>query len=242
MPNGFTIVELLVVITIIVILLALLAPGLDRAVEAAERVRCASNMHAQHAAIALYALAYKKFIPPVRDPGTQAQPTNHWPRWFRDVDPNNTQTVWYWNLGFLWKTGQLRDNGQAYFCPSQKNPGLTYATYSASGFPTDTGSPPLSAVGVRSAYYYNPTCISAADRTRRHRKLADLHGDILLVFDSIEGVASIAHGAEGWNRLFGDGSARYAENRWVAENIPRIDFGNAGYDFYDQVIESLAKD
>ena len=43
---GFTIVELLVVVAIIVVLMSLLAPALDRAVDAAEIARCAANLHA----------------------------------------------------------------------------------------------------------------------------------------------------------------------------------------------------
>lgn len=43
-PNAFTLVELLVVITIIVILLALLIPAMDRAIGHAERARCSYNL------------------------------------------------------------------------------------------------------------------------------------------------------------------------------------------------------
>jgi prepilin-type N-terminal cleavage/methylation domain-containing protein len=43
---GFTIIELLVVVTIIVVLLALLTPALDKAIESAERAKCAANLDA----------------------------------------------------------------------------------------------------------------------------------------------------------------------------------------------------
>lgn len=46
MRTAFTIVELLVVVSIIVVLLALLSPALDRAVEAGVRANCASQQHA----------------------------------------------------------------------------------------------------------------------------------------------------------------------------------------------------
>ena len=53
-PSGFTLVELLVVITIIVVLLSLLTPTLDRAVNEAQLVGCLGNQHAIATAQWLY--------------------------------------------------------------------------------------------------------------------------------------------------------------------------------------------
>ena len=61
---GFTLIELLVVITILVLLLALLAPALDRAISAAEKVRCGGNLHAIGTATFQYALDGKRRLPP----------------------------------------------------------------------------------------------------------------------------------------------------------------------------------
>jgi len=44
-PNGFSLVELLVVIAIIAILVALLLPAVQAAREAARRAQCQSNLH-----------------------------------------------------------------------------------------------------------------------------------------------------------------------------------------------------
>ena len=53
--DGFTVVELLVVVTVIVFLAAMLAPALDGALESAMRVRCASNLRVIHGASHQYA-------------------------------------------------------------------------------------------------------------------------------------------------------------------------------------------
>ena len=60
--SGFTLVELLVVVTIIVILLALMAPALDKAVEAAQRAKCAANMHSIATGAVTYAILNKRVL------------------------------------------------------------------------------------------------------------------------------------------------------------------------------------
>ena len=62
--RAFTLVELLVVITIIVILLALLTPAIDRAMYEAEMAVCAANMRGVGTAIGMYAADNKSFYPP----------------------------------------------------------------------------------------------------------------------------------------------------------------------------------
>ena len=68
--TGFTLVELLVVVTIIVVLLALLAPALDQAIYQAELAVCAANQRGTASAVTLYAGGNKRsypYRPGVRD-------------------------------------------------------------------------------------------------------------------------------------------------------------------------------
>jgi prepilin-type N-terminal cleavage/methylation domain-containing protein len=62
-PKAFTLLELLVVITIIVVLLALLTPALDRAIYSAELVSCATRLRAVVSGAQTYALQYQRHYP-----------------------------------------------------------------------------------------------------------------------------------------------------------------------------------
>ena len=63
MKHGFTLVELLVVVTIIVVLIALLVPALDQAVYQAELAVCGSNLHNVGVGVNTYAMDFKRRYP-----------------------------------------------------------------------------------------------------------------------------------------------------------------------------------
>jgi len=61
--SAFTLVELLVVVTIIVLLLALLAPAMDKAIYQAELAVCASRLDAIGTGAQLYAINHSRWYP-----------------------------------------------------------------------------------------------------------------------------------------------------------------------------------
>ncbi len=77
--RAFTLVELLVVVTIIVILIALLAPAIDKAIYQAELAVCGSKQHAIGLGVTQYAGEYKRWYPyrkAVHDQVAQMWPMN----------------------------------------------------------------------------------------------------------------------------------------------------------------------
>jgi prepilin-type N-terminal cleavage/methylation domain-containing protein len=61
--RGFTLVELLVVITIIVILLALLAPAMDQAIYQAELAVCGARLRSTAVSVQAYSFNYRRHYP-----------------------------------------------------------------------------------------------------------------------------------------------------------------------------------
>ncbi len=67
-PIGFSLVELLVTITIIGVLMSLLLPAVQAAREAARRVGCVNNLHQISVALQVYHTANKSFPPGCLEP------------------------------------------------------------------------------------------------------------------------------------------------------------------------------
>jgi len=82
--NAFTMIELLVVITIITILAGMLLPGLNMAREKAKQTKCAGNCHQIDVAIHNYIDDHNDCIPYVADAGFPSPVINYWSENFQD--------------------------------------------------------------------------------------------------------------------------------------------------------------
>jgi prepilin-type N-terminal cleavage/methylation domain-containing protein/prepilin-type processing-associated H-X9-DG protein len=137
--RAFTLVELLVVIGIIALLISILLPALSKAREAANSLKCASNLRSIGQGISQYLVDYRGFFPPSNyykglsmDPAAGQQPTtpiNGYVHWSSFLYGDKTKLGT--DAPFLSTTGW--DMLQ---CPSLANGGLPPAnTYTGNNDP-----------------------------------------------------------------------------------------------------------
>jgi len=115
--SAFTLVELLVVISIIAVLISILLPSLAKARHEALRIVCASNLRSLGQACRIYATTYRGTEPPSK--GTFAY-NGDWPlgNLAGGVTPGGTgvDQYWPWGLGLLYYT-KLITNPTLFYCP-----------------------------------------------------------------------------------------------------------------------------
>jgi prepilin-type N-terminal cleavage/methylation domain-containing protein/prepilin-type processing-associated H-X9-DG protein len=151
--TGFTLVELLVVITIIGILIALLLPAVQAAREAARRAQCCNNMKQLGLALHLYNESIGMFPPAAHTIGS----TGGYPRfsWSALILPyleaNNTyaQINFQYNYNTTQNAVAIRQFVSAYQCPSAAP--LKYTTCCA-GIPGSGQSWPSAEDAAESNY------------------------------------------------------------------------------------------
>ncbi|MHB1157615.1 MAG: prepilin-type N-terminal cleavage/methylation domain-containing protein [Phycisphaerales bacterium] len=121
-PHGFTLVELLVVISIIALLLGILLPSLNRALRLAKGTQCTSQIHQMMTNCAMYAAEQDGFMPFPNSNGMESGSPPKWagPGWLYDraqtAHPDKPADARY---GVLWS--YLRSE-KVYRCPLDKGP------------------------------------------------------------------------------------------------------------------------
>lgn len=245
MRKAFTIIELLVVVSIIALLIAILQPVLSKAKESARITQCAASLQQQGVATTAYAIDNKDALPSVRDDvsGDAAYnlPFGHWSRWFQLSAGENKPK---WSIAQLWY-GNYFTSAEALYCPSQQDPKFILQSYEP--FPSASK---LNFSGVRVAYNHNPMTRSLTDRMRRYRSFAQMDSAdrMMLGVDLIEtanaGSVSLtshrnASQGDGWNVMWGDGSVRFVRDALAEERIRAATIHNNAHADWDFVLDRL---
>lgn len=120
--RGFTMVDVMVSVSVIIVLIGLMLPAIRKATETAHRVVCASNVRQMGLGLLMYADANKDLILPT----TFYDPTRNRPEQMliirlsgvtsapRDFSP---ETGGWDGLGLLYH-GEYLDSARCFFCPS----------------------------------------------------------------------------------------------------------------------------
>ncbi len=120
--NAFTMIEMLIVISIIALLAALLLPAISNARQKAEQVSCAGNLRQLGAAFKLYELDHNSFPPPCGhcESGSMPEPSF----WYNLLGPF-LETEWRAGEGPMPSENEFK--GTVFACPTHSKRQLGYA-------------------------------------------------------------------------------------------------------------------
>lgn len=194
--NGFTIVELLVTISIAALLMGLLMPGLRSAREGARRIQCGSNLRQIGTALYLYGIHHAEDLPStIFDDGEAAHPEEMMALTTGSREDENLLPEWD-GLGWLIGSRMYLDQPEVLYCPC----------HHGDHFIHDIGDDLKKESAVR--IYCNYHFVGDDDRVNGTRRTMMGESDTVLVVDGMRTPSDINH-VDGTNMLRLDCSVSY---------------------------------
>lgn len=208
--RAFSMVELLVVLSIVMVLTGLLMPGITKARRSAYRLMCASNLRQIGTALMLRGEDHNGFLP-----DSHMQELGR----FGEMSAINTGEIEYSShrpsydgLGILWEHRYL-ESGQCLYCPAHRHE----HTYDSDAAYYDSIDGDIERRIHCNYHFVGPRVLDEEGRPTDHpdRNL-NRAGRLLLVTDSLRSREDFNH-ADGMNVLFSDFSTV-----WEADTMARF--------------------
>ncbi len=229
--HGFTIVELLVTLSIVSILMGLLLPGLASARNGANGTRCRANLRQIGVALYLYALHNEEQLPAtIFDDGETPKPEEMMAL-TTGVDGTSSSGSWDGLGRLIGDSKMFTDSTSIFFCPCH------HGEHSEHLYEGEIRR--NSAQRIYGNYHF----VGDHDhRKETARRLWQCGADVL-VTDGMRAASDINH-ESGGNRLRADGSVSYwADTSFLLRNtfIQSSTDSPPTQDSYDQIWDALSK-
>ena len=234
---AFTLIEMLIAVTIVMVLIALLLPAIKKAKMTAYRAICLSNQRTIVTGLHQYATEYNSYFPPYDMNGYQASAYDLRGSWWTDTNTPKRPR----GLGLLAQVSLLPTTklGKIIHCPAMDNTGSGHARYGMDRiWHTGTGvggswwtNSDYANMRVIGSYNYRASSWLAYHNV--DMTTADANGTEVMIIDlpDMRFGGKFLH-PDGYNRAFGNG-----HGAWFADPERKVDnlimsypeyFGSAG--------------